>query len=76
VGKDAKSNSRLCFTFVNVTTPRVPRIPLPTKFAAAEKHMARLLPYEDYSYLLRTTHFSRMASDPVSLVDIEHETRK
>src|SRR5580692_7844061 len=40
VGSDAKSNSRLCFTFVKVTTPTAPRTPLPTKFAVAEKHTA------------------------------------
>src|SRR5580658_7578876 len=42
MGSAAKSNSRLCFTFVNVTTPTAPRIVLPTKFAAAEKHTACL----------------------------------
>jgi hypothetical protein len=52
VGSDAKSNSRRCFTFVNVTTPMVPSTPLPTKFAVAEKHMARPPPFEDYSALL------------------------
>jgi hypothetical protein len=43
VGNAAKSSSRLCFTFVNVTTPTAPRIPLPTKFAVAEKHTVRFL---------------------------------
>src|SRR5271170_4958384 len=38
-GSDAKSNSRRCFTFVNVTTPTAPKAVLPTKFAVAEKHM-------------------------------------
>src|SRR5579863_3524622 len=41
VGSEAKSNSRGCFTFVRVTTPTAPRTPLPTKFAAAEKHIGR-----------------------------------
>src|ERR1700761_8966256 len=53
VGSAAKSNSRRCFTFVSVTTPTAPSTPLPTKFAAAEKHMARLLRYVDYTYRLR-----------------------
>ena len=39
MGSDANNSSRLCFTFVKVTTPSVPRIPLPTKFAVAEKHI-------------------------------------
>jgi hypothetical protein len=56
VGSDAKSNSRRCFTFVNVTTPMVPSTPLPTKFAVAEKHMARPLPFEDYSAVLTRPH--------------------
>jgi hypothetical protein len=55
VGSDAKSNSRRCFTFVNVMTPTVPRTPLPTKFAVAEKHMPRPLPCEDYAALLART---------------------
>src|SRR5579871_6371753 len=38
VGSEANSSSRLCLTFVKVTTPAAPRTPLPTKFAAAEKH--------------------------------------
>src|ERR1700691_436403 len=38
-GSEAKSNSRRCFTFVNVTTPTAPNAVLPTKFAVAEKHM-------------------------------------
>src|SRR5665213_1526858 len=38
VGSAAKRTSRLCLTFVKVTTPIAPRTPLPTKFAAAEKH--------------------------------------
>ena len=38
VGSDANNSSRLCFTFVRVATPIVPSTPLPTKFAAAEKH--------------------------------------
>ncbi len=38
VGSDANSSSRLCFTFVRVTTPIAPSTPLPTKFAVAEKH--------------------------------------
>src|SRR5580693_1276263 len=38
-GSDAKSNSRRCFTLVNVTTPTAPNAVLPTKFAVAEKHM-------------------------------------
>src|SRR5438105_3741315 len=50
VGSAAKSSSRLCFTFVNVTTPMAPRTPLPTKFAVAEKHTARHLPCKDYTY--------------------------
>src|SRR5579863_10090338 len=58
VGSDAKINSRLCFTFVNVTTPTVPRTPLPTKFAVAEKHMARPLPCEDYTAFLRAQYIS------------------
>src|SRR5208283_481538 len=36
VGSVAKSSLRLCFTLVNVTTPRAPRTPLPTKLAVAE----------------------------------------
>ena len=47
-GNAAKSSSRLCFTFVNVTTPTAARTPLPTKFAVAEKHMARFLRCEHY----------------------------
>src|ERR1700722_1044021 len=43
-GSDAKSNSRRCFTFVNVTTPTAPRAVLPTKFAVAEKHMSDFSP--------------------------------
>jgi hypothetical protein len=43
VGKDAKSNSRLCLTFVSVKTPIAPNTPLPTKFATAEKHTPRHL---------------------------------
>jgi hypothetical protein len=39
VGSAAKSSSRRCFTLVSVTTPMAPSIPLPTKFAVAEKHM-------------------------------------
>src|SRR5208282_2750539 len=50
VGSAAKSNSRLCFTLVKVTTPTAPRTPLPTKFAVAEKHIARFLRCEDYTY--------------------------
>src|SRR5271169_807716 len=50
VGSVAKSSSRLCFTFVRVTTPTAPRIPLPTKFAVAEKHTARFLRREDCTY--------------------------
>src|SRR6266702_4511531 len=46
VGRAANRISRLCFTFVNVTTPMAPRTPLPTKFAAAEKHKARHLASE------------------------------
>src|SRR5580698_4339554 len=42
VGSEAKSSSRRCFTRVKVTTPIVPKTPLPTKFAAAEKHMLGL----------------------------------
>jgi hypothetical protein len=38
VGSAANNSSRRCFTWVKVMTPRVPRTPLPTKFAAAEKH--------------------------------------
>src|SRR5208337_4444687 len=48
MGSDAKSSSRLCFTFVRVTTPTAPRTPLPTKFAVAEKHTARLLVADDH----------------------------
>src|ERR1700758_4453024 len=47
IGSAAKSSSRRCFTFVKVTTPIVPRTPLPTKLAAAEKHMGRSLRCED-----------------------------
>src|SRR5580692_4260086 len=43
IGSAAKSSSRRCLTFVNVTTPTAPRAVLPTKFAVAEKHMARYL---------------------------------
>src|SRR5271155_1970695 len=43
-GSEAKSNSRRCFTFVNVTTPTAPSAVLPTKFAVAEKHMADFSP--------------------------------
>jgi hypothetical protein len=53
-GSDAKSSSRLCFTFVNVTTPTAPRAVLPTKFAVAEKHIARFLPNENYAHPIRT----------------------
>src|SRR5580698_2381869 len=42
VGSAAKRSSRLCFTFVSVTTPMAARAPLPIKFAAAEKHTGRL----------------------------------
>src|ERR1700758_1291487 len=49
-GSDAKRSSRLCFTFVKVTTPTAPRTPLPTKFAVAEKHTARFLRCENYTY--------------------------
>src|SRR6202041_3676423 len=38
VGSAANSNSRLCFTFVNVAIPTAPSTQLPTKFAVAEKH--------------------------------------
>jgi hypothetical protein len=38
VGSEAKSSSRRCLTFVRVTAPIVPRTPLTTKLAAAEKH--------------------------------------
>src|SRR5580692_1653048 len=44
IGSAAKSSSRRCFTFVNVTTPTAPRTPLPTKFAVAEKHKGMLAP--------------------------------
>ena len=44
VGREANSISRLCFTLVKVMTPMAPRTPLPTKFAAAEKHKVRHLP--------------------------------
>jgi hypothetical protein len=49
VGSAAKSSSRLCFTFVSVTTPMAPRTPLPTKFAVAEKHTMSFLRCEDYT---------------------------
>src|SRR5580698_3352747 len=45
-GREAKRISRRCLTLVKVTTPTVPRTPLPTKFAVAEKHMAGFLPGE------------------------------
>src|SRR5208282_5340263 len=61
-GSAAKSNSRLCFTFVKVTTPTAPRAVLPTKFAVAEKHMARLLPGEDYTYRRATQNISHDAA--------------
>src|SRR5580692_4582319 len=64
VGSPAKSNSRLCFTFVNVTTPTAPRTPLPTKFAVAEKHMAPLLLREEYT-CHRTTQ--NASSDRIQL---------
>ena len=51
-GNAAKSNSRRCFTFFKVTTPTPPRVALPTKFAAAEKHMTGLLRGEDYTKFL------------------------
>src|ERR1700722_7791217 len=44
-GSAAKSSSRRGFTLERVTTPMAPRTALPTKFAAAEKHMARFLRY-------------------------------
>src|SRR5579863_7185245 len=40
IGRDANSSSRRCRTFVSVSTPTVPRTPLPTKLAVAEKHMS------------------------------------
>src|ERR1700674_3273539 len=48
IGSAAKSSSRRCFTFVNVTTPTAPRTPLPTKFAVAEKHKGCLLRWKHY----------------------------
>src|SRR5271165_5369755 len=62
MGSAAKSNSRRCFTFVNVTTPTAPRTPLPTKFAVAEKHMGRFLRCEDYTYHRATHNFSHDAA--------------
>src|ERR1700723_4507511 len=58
VGSDAKSNSRLCFTIVKVTTPIAPRTVLPTKFAVAEKHMGGVLPCKNYSHLPRNANVS------------------
>jgi hypothetical protein len=52
VGSAAKSSSRLCFTFVNVTTPMAPRAALPTKFAVAEKHTFHLLMWRTHSCVL------------------------
>src|SRR5579863_7768971 len=66
VGSVAKSTSRLCFTFVNVTTPTAPRTPLPTKFAVAEKHMARLLVCENYTCRHRTQIISYDAASDES----------
>src|ERR1700722_10988696 len=42
-GRAAKSHSRRCLTLVNVSTPIVPKTPLPTKLATAEKHIPVLL---------------------------------
>ena|ERR1700722_732998 len=58
VGSAAKSSSRRCFTFVNVTTPTAPRTPLPTKFAVAEKHKGVLAPLEELHLLAqKANHF-------------------
>src|SRR5271166_3504598 len=62
VGSVAKSSLRLCFTLVNVTTPRAPRTPLPTKLAVAEKHTAQPLPWEHYTYHRGTQSISRHAA--------------
>jgi hypothetical protein len=40
----------LCFTFVKVMAPTVPRTPLPTKFAVAEKHTGGFFRCEDYTH--------------------------
>src|ERR1700733_7422437 len=60
IGSAAKSSSRRCFTFVNVTTPTAPRTPLPTKFAVAEKHKGRLLHWEDYICWRRRQNISTL----------------
>src|SRR5580704_4313078 len=49
MGKVANSSSRLCFTFVRVTTPTTPSTALPTKFAVAEKHTGGRLRSQDYT---------------------------
>src|SRR5208282_1446479 len=67
VGNVAKSSSRLCFTFVSVTTPTAPRTPLPTKFAVAEKHTARLLRCEDCACHCRTQNISYDAARSAGL---------
>src|ERR1700728_3589294 len=64
-GRAAKRTSRRCFTLVRVTTPTTPRTPLPTKFAAAEKHIARLLQSRGlYGTLLNCTEILQRASAP------------
>src|ERR1700723_188665 len=60
VGSAAKSSSRRCFTFVNVTTPTAPRTPLPTKFAVAEKHKGGLLRWKHYICWRRRQNISRV----------------
>src|SRR6202035_5479339 len=72
VGSAAKSNSRRCFTLVSVTTPTAPRTPLPTKFAAAEKHMARRLQYVDYTYRHRIA--AAIASSDRAGIEFSGET--
>src|ERR1700686_4426731 len=63
VGSEAKRTSRLCFTFVKVTTPTAPKTPLPTKFAVAEKHTACYLRRQDYTYYGAMQNISRDAAD-------------
>jgi hypothetical protein len=57
MGSAANSNSRLCFTFVSVTTPMAPSTPLPTKFAVAEKHKPVFSACEDYIYPAKAQTF-------------------